>query len=94
MEKQYAIADAKNKLPALIHSAETGKAIKLTRHGKTVAVLLSIKEYERLSRKRGGYWPALSALRDRMERERVFSENGDLENLRDLSTGREVGLGR
>jgi prevent-host-death family protein len=94
MEKQYAIVDAKNKLPSLIHSVETGQAIKLTRHGKTVAVLLSIKEYDRLNQKQRGYWRALSALRGRMERERVFSENEDFETLRDSSSGRGVDFDR
>jgi prevent-host-death family protein len=40
MEKQYAIVDAKNKLPSLIHSVETGQAVKLTRHGKPAAGIL------------------------------------------------------
>lgn len=92
MEKQYAIVDAKNKLPSLIHSVETGQAVKLTRHGKPVAVLLSIKDYERLSRKREGYWRALSFFRSHMERERVLLSSGDFENLRDNSSGREVEL--
>jgi len=92
MEKQYAIVDANNKLLSLIHSVETGQAVKLTRHGKVVAVLLSIKDYERLSRKRGGYWRALSSLRSQMERERIFSEIGHFENFRDYSSGRGVEL--
>ena len=49
MEEQYTIADAKNKLPSLIHSVETGQAVKLTQHGRPVAVLLSIKDYQRLN---------------------------------------------
>ena len=55
MEKQYTIVDAKNKLPSFIHYVETGQTVKLTRYGKPVAVLLSIKDYKRLSRKREGY---------------------------------------
>jgi antitoxin Phd len=55
VEKQYTIVDAKNKLPSLIHYVETGQTVKLTRYGKPVAVLLSIKDYKRLSRKREGY---------------------------------------
>jgi prevent-host-death family protein len=94
MEEQYTIVDAKNKLPSLIHSVETGQAVKLTRHGRPVAVLLSIKDYEKLSRKRGGYWRALTFLRGRMERERIFSESGDFERLRDSTSGREVEFGR
>jgi len=39
MEEQYTITEAKNKLPAIIHSVETGRAVKLTRHGRPVAAL-------------------------------------------------------
>jgi prevent-host-death family protein len=50
MEKQFSIAEAKSKLPAIIHSVEDGPSVKLTRHGKPVAVLLSIREYEQLAK--------------------------------------------
>jgi prevent-host-death family protein len=92
VEKQYTIADAKNKLPSLIHSVETGQEVKLTRHGKPVAVLLSIRDYERLSRKRRGYWEALSSFRSLLEREHVLIGSEDFESLRDKSPGREVEL--
>ena len=41
MERQIPIAKAKNRLTAIIHDVENGPAVKLTRHGKPVAVLLS-----------------------------------------------------
>jgi len=90
MEEQYTIADAKNKLPAIIHSVETGQAVKLTRHGRPVAVLLSIKDYQRMSRKREGYWRALNSFRKQMEKECVFITGEDFENIRDSFSGREV----
>jgi prevent-host-death family protein len=42
MSKRYSIAEARNHLPAIVHDAERGKPIHLTRRGKPVAVLLSI----------------------------------------------------
>ena len=42
------IADAKNRLPALIHQAEAGEAVTITRRGKPVAVVISFDEYERV----------------------------------------------
>ena len=92
MEEQYTIADAKNKLPSLIHSVETGQAVKLTRHGRPVAVLLSIKDYQRLNRKREGYWSALNSLRKHMEKEGVAVTGEEFEGVRDNSSGREVDL--
>jgi len=88
--KQFTITDAKNKLPSLIHYVETGQAINLIRHGKPVAVLLSIKHHKRLSCKRTGYWQALNSFRSQIVREGIFSESEDFENLRDPSSGPEV----
>ena len=61
MQKQYSIADAKNKLPSIIHQVEEGPYVKLTRRGKPVAVLLSIGEFERLNISNSGFWNALMA---------------------------------
>ena len=45
---ETSVADAKNHLPRLIHQAEQGEPIHITRHGKPVAVLLAEREYARL----------------------------------------------
>ena len=91
MTDQYTIAEAKNRLPALVHSVESGPAVTLTRHGRPVAVLLSLREYERLNRKKGdGYWHTLATLRQVMEREDAFISDDDLSNLRDMTPGRPV----
>ena len=90
MENQYSIAEAKNKLPSIIHSVEKGPPVKLTRRGRLVAVLLSIQEYERLSQKKEGFWRALKAFRQLAEKEGVEISNADFEGLRDYSPGREV----
>jgi antitoxin Phd len=92
LEAQYTIAEAKNKLPAIIHSVEKGAPVKLTRHGRPVAVLLSIRQYEGLSREKVGYWDALKSLRNRMEVEDIQVSDADFEGLRDDSRGRDVEL--
>jgi len=90
LENQYSIAEAKNKLPSIIHSVEKGPSVKLTRHGKPVAVLLSIQEYERLSLKKQEFWRALKIFRKLMEKENIVISNADFKRLRDSSPGREV----
>ncbi|MHC1726689.1 MAG: type II toxin-antitoxin system Phd/YefM family antitoxin [Syntrophobacteraceae bacterium] len=92
MEAQYTIAEAKNKLPAIVHSLEKGSPVKLTRHGRPVAVLLSVDQYERLSRGTEGYWEALESFRDQMKKEGILISEADFEDLRDDSRGREVEL--
>ncbi len=92
MQKKFSIAEAKNRLPAIIHYVEKGPYVELTRRGKSVAVLLSIQEYERLSRKYTGFWSALSEFRQKIEDEGIEISERDFKGLRDLSAGREVEL--
>jgi antitoxin Phd len=92
MQKQFSIAEAKNRLPSIIHYIEKGPYVELTRRGKPVAVLLSIREYERLSRKYTGFWSALSVFRRSIRNEGIEISDVDFEGLRDSFAGREVEL--
>ena len=89
MGKQFSIAEAKSKLPAIIHSVEDGPSVKLTRHGKPVAVLLSIREYEQLAKNKMGFWSALKAFRNNLRNEDIKITDADFTKLRDRSIGRE-----
>ncbi len=89
MEKSYTIAEAKSNLPAIIHTVEDGPSVKLTRHGKPVAVLLSIREYEQLAKNKTGFWSALTKFRNILDKEKINITDKDFEDLRDTSTGRE-----
>jgi antitoxin Phd len=90
MEKQYAIAEAKNNLTSIIRDIETGIPIKLTRHGKAVAVLLGIKEYELLKRQKGNFLQLLMEFRSGIEKEVIDISDSDFTGLRDVSSGKEV----
>ena len=92
MEDFYTISEAKNKLTSLIHRVEKGPAVKLTRHGRPVAVLLSLREYESISRKGKGFWQELTDLRQWMKREGIALAEDDFEALRDDTSGRRVDL--
>ena len=90
MQKQFSIAEAKNKLPSIIHDVEKGNAVELTRRGKPVAALLSIRKYERLCGKNQGFWSNLMAVRQVIENENIQITDSDFERLRDPSAGREA----
>lgn len=90
VENRFTISEAKNRLPAIVHAVETGPSIQLTRRGRPVAVLLSIKEYEALRQNRVGFWNALKTFREK-NRPADFSDQ-DFEGLRDRSPGRKVDL--
>ena len=42
MSKQYSIAEARDNFPRVVHEAETGEAVELTRRGKPVARLTTV----------------------------------------------------
>jgi antitoxin Phd len=83
------IAQARDQLPALVHQVERGRAVRLTRRGKAVAVLLSLREYERLLARKPDFVTAMDEFRgahdlSSLDVEAVFA------GVRDKSPGREV----
>jgi prevent-host-death family protein len=49
-EREYSVAEARDKLPALVHEAERGRPVRITRRGKRAAVLISEAEFRRSHR--------------------------------------------
>lgn len=83
---EFSIADARRNLPSLVRQAEKGAAVRLTRRGKPVAVLVSGAEYRRLSG-RGDLWQAICAFREAHELEGM---DAALDKLRDDRPPRKV----
>ncbi len=59
------IAQAKDHLPRLVRQAEQGEAVRITRRGKPVAVLVSAAEYQRLhaGQERQDFWDLITEMR-------------------------------
>lgn len=88
MSKQYSIAEARENLAHVIQEAEQGSTVRLTRRGRPVAVLLSLDEYERLSRKRRSFWEAYQEFRQEYGNDGI--ETADVfDGVRDSSPGRD-----
>ncbi len=93
---QYSIAEARKNLPAVIDEALAGGEVRLTRHGREVAVLVSTAEYDRLKRdKRRSVREAYDAYRAEFPEGDTSDGNDPLgpeywDSLRDRSPGREV----
>lgn len=88
MPKQYSVAEAREKLAHVIQEAEQGTTVELTRRGKPVAVVLSLNEYERLSRTPRSFWQSYQEFRRKfgdleVETQDVFAD------VRDPSPGRD-----
>lgn len=63
MAREYSIAEARRQFASLVDEVQQGRTVRLTRRGKTVAVLLSVSEFDRLVSARPPLWPALAAFR-------------------------------
>ncbi len=86
----YSISKARDHLARLVHEAEAGRAIELTRRGEPVAVVLAIDEYRRISAPRLGVWSAISRFRDRRSPSDLGLDPADLLNgVREPSEGRD-----
>jgi prevent-host-death family protein len=85
--RESTIREAKNSLAALIHVAEKGEAVRLTRHGKPVAVLVSEREYRRLSESSARRDPWAFLQRWRAQQGKDFSgiKDEEVDSWRDRS---------
>jgi prevent-host-death family protein len=88
---EVSIAEIKNRLTQLIHRAEAGEVVHVTRRGKAVAVLLSEAEYERLRRyqPQRGFWDAIQAMRADPAFEPVDFTREEVDSWRDRAGGRD-----
>ncbi len=92
MLKKYSIAEARHDLAAIVKELEQQPAIQITRRGQPVAVLVSTREFERLSSKPTGFWEAYTSFREQVDLVKNGLPEPFFENLRPKETGREVGL--
>jgi prevent-host-death family protein len=53
-EQEYSVAEARNRLAELVHEAERGRPIRITRRGRPAAVLVSEEQYQRVHGLAGG----------------------------------------
>jgi len=86
----FSIAEARSQLPKIIHAVETGEVTQLTRRGKPVAVLLSLKEYQALIHQgQGGLNQALLAFQALRQDENNDISDEEINSWRDKSSPRE-----
>lgn len=92
MLKQYPIAKARDQFTSLVRDVEQDATVELTRRGKPVAIIMSIKEYQRLQASRIGFWDAYTTFRDKVNLQQLDIQPELFKEWRDLSPGREVNL--
>ena len=84
-------AVARNALKQFLHRAESGEAVRITRRGKPVAVLLSKEEYERLQGEDSDndFWQAIDDWRAQADFGGAELTPEEVDGWRDRSPGRE-----
>ena len=88
---ETSIANAKNHLTRLIHEAEGGEHVHITRRGKPVAVLLSEDEYARFrqGQAHGNFWDLIVKMRSDPEFEPVDWTPAEVNSWRDRRPERD-----
>lgn len=90
--KGYSIAEARNRLAQLVHEAEDGSAVELTRRGEPVAVIVSAQEFQRWRIARPQFWKRLRDFQRRLHGQKIDIRPEDFEGIRDREAGRKVEL--
>ena len=90
MSKQYSISDARTSLPAVVDQAEAGQRVELTRRGKPVAVVVSLREFERLRGERPLFADAYTKFLNRYSLDEVGFGADFAASARDRHVGRKV----
>jgi prevent-host-death family protein len=88
---EASISEAKNQLTRLIHQAETGEPVHITRRGKSVAVLLSEDEYVRLrqGQEQRNFWDIIVQMRSDPAFEPIDWSPEELDSWRDRRSGKD-----
>jgi prevent-host-death family protein len=92
MSRRYSIADARTSLPKIIDQAEAGERVELTRRGKPVAVVVSLREFERLRGDRPRFGDAYKKFLNRYSLAEIGFDKDFTATTRDRSPGRKVSL--
>lgn len=92
MSNKYSIAEARSRLAAILDQAEAGREIELTRRGRPVAVVVSLRQFERLRGDRSRFGDAYRTFLKKYSLEEVGVENDFAASIREKRIGREVSL--
>jgi len=94
MTIKSSIAETKDNLPKYIHEAEAGNDICITRHGKPVAMLVSMERYNhKIANEDKGIYSAIMAWRKQLDGANLSEDelwtDAEIDALRDKSPARD-----
>ena len=88
-KKQYSIAEARDQLAKVVHEAQEGTLVELTRRNEPVAVLISMQEYQQIANEKGQFWSKLQEFRKTLKPGDGIQQK-DFDDLRDSTSGRNI----
>ena len=92
MTRKYSIAEARSSLPAIVNEAEAGAGIELTRRGKPVAIVVSVRQFERLRGDRPRFGDLYARFLETYLLPEVGLDDDFAASVRERSVGRLVRL--
>ena len=90
MPLRYSIAGARASLPAIVDQAEAGSPVELTRRGRPVAAVVSLRDLERLKGDRPRFAAAYRRFLGRWPLDQIGLDKEFAPALRDRTVGRKV----
>lgn len=92
MPKRYSIAEARSNLPSIVDQAEAGQEVEFTRRGKPVAVLVSLRQFERLGGERAQFGETYRRFLKAHRLCEIGLEDSFFDSARNRDSGRKVAL--
>ena len=92
MSKRYSIAEARSSLPTIVDQAEGGQEIELTRRGRPVAVVVSLRELERLRGEQAHFRDAYGKFLKKFPLREIGLDEDFFDSVRGVEPGRKVEL--
>ncbi len=89
MVKRFSVAEATDDFSRVLHDAEAGTTVELTRRGLVVAALLPRALYELSAPQRPLFWERFEQFRREFDLSQLGIEPEVWEGVRDCSPGRE-----
>jgi prevent-host-death family protein len=90
MKNRYSIAEARDHLPRIVHEAEDAGPIELTRRGRPVAVVISMRRYEEVTGGRRPLWEVIDAWRKEHDVQALDIDPDEVwGDVRDRGAGRD-----
>ncbi len=90
MSRTYSLSEARANLSTIVDEVQVGDPIELTRRGEPIAIVVSLRDYRRLSDERPSCSDLYSRFRERFPLGENGIEDGYFDSLRDRSPGRDV----